>query len=73
MPLFEFSNIVNSSFDLQFILSTVLLTTMGKMLVSKGVVFLRKADGVFEIVSARGIDAATFPKFPRPIAHASRT
>ncbi|MEK6567039.1 MAG: hypothetical protein AABZ41_10080, partial [Bacteroidota bacterium] len=51
LPLFEFSNIVNSSFDLQFILSTVLLTTMGKMLVSKGIVFLRKPDGAFEIVS----------------------
>lgn len=62
LPLFEFSNIVNSSFDLQFILSTVLLTAMGKMLVSKGVVFLRKADGAFEIVSGRGIDLTTFPK-----------
>ncbi|MEK7749331.1 MAG: hypothetical protein AAB269_04655, partial [Bacteroidota bacterium] len=75
LPLFEFSNIVNSSFDLQFILSTVLLTTMGKMLVSKGIVFLRKPEGAFEIVSARGIDLTTFQKtlnISRPIRTISK-
>ncbi|MBI4428352.1 MAG: SpoIIE family protein phosphatase [Ignavibacteriales bacterium] len=62
LPLFEFSNVVNSSLDLQFILSTVLLTTMGKMLVAKGMVLLRKEEHRFEVVAAKGIDQASFPK-----------
>jgi sigma-B regulation protein RsbU (phosphoserine phosphatase) len=56
VPLFEFSNVVNSSLDLNFILSTVLLTVMGKMLVSKGVVMLRKDNGVFEVISRKGLE-----------------
>jgi hypothetical protein len=42
LALFEFSNVVNSSVDLKFILGTVLLTVMGKMLVSKGMVLLKR-------------------------------
>lgn len=56
IPLFEFSNVVNSSLDLKFILGTVLLTVMGKMLVSKGIVFLKRDANIFEIVNAKGID-----------------
>ncbi|HLF20240.1 MAG TPA: hypothetical protein VI704_05585, partial [Bacteroidota bacterium] len=62
LPLLEFSNVVNSSLDLQFILSTVLLTTMGKMLVAKGMVLLRREEHRFELVAAKGIDQGTFPK-----------
>jgi sigma-B regulation protein RsbU (phosphoserine phosphatase) len=57
LPLFEFSNVVNSSIDLNFILSTVLLTVMGKMLVSKGAVLLKREESTFEIVAAKGIPA----------------
>lgn len=56
LPLFEFSNVVNSSLDLKFILGTVLLTVMGKMLVSKGIVLLKRDQNLFEIVNAKGID-----------------
>ncbi|HAL55373.1 MAG TPA: hypothetical protein DCP63_02555 [Bacteroidetes bacterium] len=56
LPLFEFSNVVNSSLDLKFILGTVLLTVMGKMLVSKGMVLLKRERGSFEIVNAKGLD-----------------
>jgi len=55
VPLFEFSNVINSSIDLKFILNTVLLTVMGKMLVSKGLVLLRREGETYEIVSAKGI------------------
>ncbi|MBI3579146.1 MAG: SpoIIE family protein phosphatase [Ignavibacteriales bacterium] len=55
-PLFEFSNVVNSSLDLKFILGTVLLTVMGKMLVSRGIVLLKRDQDLFEIVNAKGID-----------------
>ncbi|MEX2115494.1 MAG: GAF domain-containing SpoIIE family protein phosphatase [Bacteroidota bacterium] len=55
LPLFEFSNVVNSSIDLKFILGTVLLTVMGKMLVSKGAVLLRREGNSYEIVAAKGM------------------
>ncbi len=56
IPLFEFSTIVNSSLDLDFILNTVLRTLMGKMLVSKGLVLLRRGDDLFDLITAKGID-----------------
>ena len=59
LPLFEFSNVVNSSSDLKFILGTVLLTLMGKMLVSRGMVLLKRDTGLFEVVNAKGVDAQT--------------
>lgn len=59
LPLFEFSNVVNSSVDLKFILGTVLLTVMGKMLVSKGMVLLKRQPGQFEVLNAKGLDAET--------------
>ncbi len=56
IPLFEFSNVVNSSLDLDFILSTVLRTLMGKMLVTRGMVFLKKEMKLFQIITAKGVD-----------------
>ncbi|MGD0591129.1 MAG: SpoIIE family protein phosphatase [Bacteroidota bacterium] len=56
LPLFEFSNVVNSSLDLDFILSTVLRTLMGKMLVTRGMVFLKRSGKLFQIITAKGID-----------------
>jgi sigma-B regulation protein RsbU (phosphoserine phosphatase) len=58
LPLFEFTQIVNSSLDLNFILNTVLFTTMGKMLVTKGMILLQRKKGIFEIVAAKGVDSA---------------
>ena len=56
LPLFEFTNVVNSSLDLNFILDTVLLTVMGKMLVSRGLVLLRKDARLFEVIAKKGLD-----------------
>ncbi len=56
LPLLEFSSVVNSSLDLNFILDTVLLTVMGKMLVSKGLVLLRKGKGDFEVIAKKGLE-----------------
>jgi phosphoserine phosphatase RsbU/P len=78
VPLFEFSNVVNSSVDLKFILGTVLLTVMGKMLVSKGMVLLKRDPGEFEVVNAKGVDPETIGRrieIDRPIRsveHADR-
>ncbi|MFH0988465.1 MAG: SpoIIE family protein phosphatase [bacterium] len=76
VPLFEFSNVVNSSLDLSFILGTVLLTVMGKMLVSKGVVLLKKEKGIFEIVTIKGLDQSLLAKriaIDRPFRAISET
>jgi sigma-B regulation protein RsbU (phosphoserine phosphatase) len=59
VPFLEFSNVVNSSVDLKFILGTVLLTVMGKMLVPKGMVLLKREPGEFEVVNAKGISLET--------------
>jgi phosphoserine phosphatase RsbU/P len=56
LPLFEFSSVVNSSLDLDFILSTVLRTLMGKMLVTRGIVFLKRDGKINQIITAKGID-----------------
>ncbi|MGB2867156.1 MAG: SpoIIE family protein phosphatase [Bacteroidota bacterium] len=62
LPLFEFSNIVNSSLDLHFILSTVLRTLMGKMLVASGMVLLRNEEQTFEVISAKGLEVSALGK-----------
>jgi sigma-B regulation protein RsbU (phosphoserine phosphatase) len=55
LPLFELSTIVNSSLDLSFILGTLLLTMMSKLLVSKAAVLLKKKDHTFVIQYGKGI------------------
>jgi sigma-B regulation protein RsbU (phosphoserine phosphatase) len=78
LPLFEFSNVVNSSLDLTFILGTVLLTVMGKMLVSKGMVLLKRDQGLFEVVNVKGLDRGTIGQKvridspPRSVTHVDR-
>ena len=67
-PLFEFSNVVNSSLDLKFILGTVLLTLMGKLLLSKSVVLIKTSEKHFRIENSKGISidlAAQELFFPR--------
>jgi len=78
LPLFEFSNVVNSSLDLPFILGTVLLTVMGKMLVSKGMVLLKRDEGLFEVVNVKGLDREMIGQKvridspPRSVSHVDR-
>jgi len=55
--LFEFSKVINSSLDLKFILSHILLTIMGKILSSKGMVVLEKGKGRFVIEMVKGFPA----------------
>ena len=68
--LIEFSRLVNSSYDLRFILGNILFTIMGKMMITKGLIFLKneKAD-VLRLEIAKGIkdgsDGDTIPnRFP---------
>jgi len=53
--LFEFSQLLNSSLDLEFILGNILLTSMGKMLVSKGVALLSVGSAEFAVKTAKGL------------------
>lgn len=55
VALFEFSQVVNSSLDLSFILDTMLFTLMGKLLATKGIVLLRKKNKTFFIANGKGI------------------
>lgn len=55
LPLFELSTVVNSSLDLSFILGTLMLTIMSKLLVSKAVVLLKESNGACIIRYAKGI------------------
>jgi sigma-B regulation protein RsbU (phosphoserine phosphatase) len=53
--LFEFSKVINSSLDLSFILSDMLLTAMGKMMIAKGVVLLRSSNNLYRVASEKGL------------------
>ncbi|MGA9364284.1 MAG: SpoIIE family protein phosphatase [Bacteroidota bacterium] len=53
--LFEFSKVINSSLDLSFILGDMLLTAMGKMMITKGVVLLRSTNNVFRVATQKGL------------------
>lgn len=73
VSLIEFSHIIHSTLDLKFILDKILLTFMGKMLISKSV-FLLKTDieNTFRVKSSKGIEKKynnrifefSFPKEP---------
>ncbi|MEK6572676.1 MAG: SpoIIE family protein phosphatase, partial [Bacteroidota bacterium] len=53
--LFEFSKVINSSLDLSFILGDLLLTAMGKMMITKGVVVLRSSNNLFRVANQKGL------------------
>lgn len=52
--LFEFSRVVNSDMGLDFILNHFLLTVMGKLLCTRGVIFLKEKSGTFKVNLVRG-------------------
>lgn len=60
--LFEMSQLLNASLNLNSILSSLLLTPMGRMLVSRGVVLVASEQGDFEIVALRGLSRSLIGK-----------
>lgn len=74
--LIEFSQLLNSNLDLQFVLRNILLSIMGKMLISKGLILIKKdfdsPDNEFTPEAYRGILKEklppvlniSFPKIP---------
>jgi phosphoserine phosphatase RsbU/P len=57
--LIEFSQLINSNLDLSFILGNILLSIMGKMLITKGMVLIKQGrdDGaeIYSVESSKGI------------------
>jgi sigma-B regulation protein RsbU (phosphoserine phosphatase) len=62
--LVDFSRIINSSLDLQFILNNVLLTCLGKFLSTKGLIALNE-NGTLQIKHTKGISDHLIEKFPQ--------
>lgn len=61
--LVEFSKVINSSLDLNFILNNILLTCLGKFLTTKGLVAL-KFNGKLLIKASKGINQEQIGLFP---------
>ena len=61
--LVDFSRIINSSIDLQFILNNVLLTCLGKFLSTKGLIALNE-NGKIIVKNSKGLSSNTIDKFP---------
>lgn len=74
--LIEFSQLISSKLDLKYILNNILLSIMGKMLISKGIILLKvennENENIYSIEAAKGIDPklintfveVDFPKIP---------
>ena len=61
--LIDFSRIINSSIDLNFILNNVLLTCLGKFLATRGLIAL-KENGRIVLKSSKGLGIEIKEKFP---------
>ena len=60
--LFEMSQLLNASLNLRVILGNLLLTPMGRMMVSRGVVLVASEQNDFEIVELRGLNRSLIGK-----------
>jgi len=61
--LIDFSRIINSSIDLNFILNNVLLTCLGKFLATKGLIAL-KENGKIVLKGSKGLGTEITSRFP---------
>ncbi|MCX6136059.1 MAG: SpoIIE family protein phosphatase, partial [Ignavibacteriales bacterium] len=67
-PLLEFSALVNSGLTTAALLDAVLLSLMGKFLLTRSVVLLPVGGGIFRIANGKGVPASVLSsqyKFPR--------
>jgi sigma-B regulation protein RsbU (phosphoserine phosphatase) len=64
--LIEFSQLINSNLELEFILGNILLSIMGRMLITKGMVLIKtnsdRTKDCYKISSAKGIPATEINK-----------
>jgi len=62
--LVDFSNLVNSSLDLDFALNNILLTCLGKFHTSKGLIALLNDNNVLEVKAFKGVSKEIVDLFP---------
>ncbi len=62
--LVDFSNIINSSLDLDFTLNNILLTCLGKFHTTKGLIALLNEQNILEVKSSKGISEEIIKAFP---------
>lgn len=62
--LVDFSNLINSSLDINFTLNNLLLTCLGKFHTTKGLIALINDENVFTVMSSKGISKETIDSFP---------
>jgi len=55
--LFEISQTLNSSLKITAILDNLLLTPMGKMMISKGIILLNQSQNVFKVETLKGLQS----------------
>ena len=63
--LVDFSNLINSTLDLNFSLNNILLTCFGKFHTTKGMIALINDENYFEVKVSKGIPNNIISKFPK--------
>lgn len=53
--LLEFSNLLNLSINIKFVLDNLLLSSMGKMLLTKGCILILKSHQTYALISNKGV------------------
>src|SRR3989304_6442433 len=61
--LIDFSRIINSSIDLEFILNNVLLTCLGKFLATRGLIALKEKNKIV-LKNSKGLGTDLTKEFP---------
>ena len=67
--LVDFSNLINSTLDLNFSLNNILLTCFGKFHTTKGMIALLNDENYFEVKVSKGIPNNIIAKFPKIAIH----
>ena len=62
--LVDFSNLINSSLELDFALNNILLTCFGKFHTTKGIIALNDEDGILQIKASKGVSPKVLETFP---------
>lgn len=65
--LIDFSRVINSSIDIDFILNNVLLTCLGKFLATRGLIAI-KEKGVLVLKNSKGLSQEVIRTFPYLVA-----
>ncbi len=55
LPLLEYASIINASYDLSFIATTLLNTLMGKFLITRGMFLLKDINSTYRVVISKGV------------------